>query len=268
MSKYDKLNRHFQGLAGERWHTTFEDIEKILGFRLPASARDHAAWWANNRDTMTHKLTWLDNGWNATELNQSAGHLLFVRTSVAPVRPAPAPSCSRARRATTAAQSAHPWDEPRHTNFHIAMQWTPLGRIERTPSGHITFPEAQEIPGLYCFRIRHGDVEQRYIGQTQNLKRRFGNYRNPGPSQQTNIRLNQAITEAITSGSEISVSVVTQAAWIDRGAGLREADMSSLATRCLLENMAIVADVTEDIESLNRSRPNAAEEKTRLAPLK
>ena len=48
MSKYDRLGEHLSGLDRGTTHVlSFERIEAILGFRLPRSARDYQAWWAN-----------------------------------------------------------------------------------------------------------------------------------------------------------------------------------------------------------------------------
>ena len=62
MSKYDPLSRHFRDLGGQAWHATFEDIERILGFPLPNSARAHPAWWANSADKMPQMSAWLNAG--------------------------------------------------------------------------------------------------------------------------------------------------------------------------------------------------------------
>ncbi|MDA8295258.1 MAG: hypothetical protein M0004_01495 [Actinomycetota bacterium] len=40
----------------------FGDIERLLGFRLPASARRHDAWWLDRsaNTTHSHAKAWLD----------------------------------------------------------------------------------------------------------------------------------------------------------------------------------------------------------------
>lgn len=40
---------------------SFEEIEDVLGFSLPASASKHSAWWANGGHTQAS--AWLDAGW-------------------------------------------------------------------------------------------------------------------------------------------------------------------------------------------------------------
>ena len=47
MSKYapltDRLNQH----QGDRWRARFSEIEQVLGFQLPKSARQYPAWWGS-----------------------------------------------------------------------------------------------------------------------------------------------------------------------------------------------------------------------------
>ena len=45
--KYQRLYRHLCAMNKQEWPTTFSEIEAIIGFDLPPSARDHRAWWAN-----------------------------------------------------------------------------------------------------------------------------------------------------------------------------------------------------------------------------
>jgi hypothetical protein len=68
------------------------------------------------------------------------------------------------------------------------------------------------------------------------------------------MRLNAEFVRELDVGAEISVAAVTGGAWIDWGAGPVIADMSSIATRCLLENAAILDDGAAGVESLNRGQ--------------
>ena len=42
--KYAPLYRHLAAKAGPDWRVSFEEIEIILGFELPASARLYRPW--------------------------------------------------------------------------------------------------------------------------------------------------------------------------------------------------------------------------------
>lgn len=130
------------------------------------------------------------------------------------------------------------------------MQWQLLGRIT-SQNSRLSFPTPPSKPGLYRFRVRRGNRESVYYGESENLARRFTNYRNPGPTQQTNVRVNAHFAEMLEKGAEISVAIVFEAAWISRDGNRLAADFSSKAVRRLFEHAAIQA-CGEDIESLNR----------------
>lgn len=111
--------------------------------------------------------------------------------------------------------------------------------------------ESGRSPGLYRFRIRGPVSEAIYIGESENLVWRFRYYSNPGPSQQTNIRLNAKFYEALSNGTEIGVAIVTVGAWTDFERGPVSADFHSKAVRRLFESAAIVQGMGGAIESLN-----------------
>jgi hypothetical protein len=69
MSKYDPLTRWLNTLPPTSVLATFTQIEHLLGFRLPASARKYQAWWANETNPCTrhrHALSWLNAGRKAS----------------------------------------------------------------------------------------------------------------------------------------------------------------------------------------------------------
>jgi len=48
LSKYAKLTAFLEALGTSSRRMGFAEIEKLLGFNLPRSARRYQAWWANN----------------------------------------------------------------------------------------------------------------------------------------------------------------------------------------------------------------------------
>ncbi len=89
MSKYGALRSHLEGLGTEQWRASFEEIEKVLGFRLPPSARDHPAWWANETEPQQpQKLAWLRAGWRTANLNLTGETIEFVRVRERKAMPA------------------------------------------------------------------------------------------------------------------------------------------------------------------------------------
>lgn len=58
---------------------TLNQIEDILNTDLPASARKHRAWWANDSVGHSHSQLWLDAGWRTTYISLNAGKVTFSR---------------------------------------------------------------------------------------------------------------------------------------------------------------------------------------------
>ena len=77
--KYRNLYTHLCGLPAQEWRTTFSEIESILGFELPASARLHRPWWANQSagSRHSHALAWGVAGWETAEVDMNAETLLL-----------------------------------------------------------------------------------------------------------------------------------------------------------------------------------------------
>ena len=80
-SKYRKLYEHLSRLSSSEWQTSFAEIESIIGFDLPASARLHRPWWANqgSGNGHTQSLAWSVAGWETANVNIEAETLLFRR---------------------------------------------------------------------------------------------------------------------------------------------------------------------------------------------
>ena len=62
MSKYQPLENYLKNIKHDQIDIKFAEIEQLLGFHLPASSRDHRAWWSNNssNNVMTH--AWVNAG--------------------------------------------------------------------------------------------------------------------------------------------------------------------------------------------------------------
>lgn len=81
-SKYDPLSKHLESLDAFAWQTNFQEIERILGFSLPASARNHRSWWHNNTIGHPQAPAWMDIGWKTTDVDMGAETLVFRRVDV------------------------------------------------------------------------------------------------------------------------------------------------------------------------------------------
>jgi CBS domain-containing protein len=58
---------------------TFTQIEEIIKTELPASARSHRAWWANDSVGHSHSQLWIDAGWRTTYVSLSEGRVTYAR---------------------------------------------------------------------------------------------------------------------------------------------------------------------------------------------
>ena len=88
MSKYQKLSEHLKHLASKghrHWKVSFQEIEKILGFQLPKSAREYQAWWANQTGNGHSQTTgWKSVKWRTEDLDIQGQRVTFVYHGVTP----------------------------------------------------------------------------------------------------------------------------------------------------------------------------------------
>lgn len=155
--------------------------------------------------------------------------------------------------ATRAPEHADLEDVPDgRVNVLIDMGWRHLGAVALSPEGQLIFPAAPAAPALYRLRLIGKSGHRHYIGESINLRRRFGNYRNPGPTQQTSIRINEVLHSHLAAGGRIEADVILSGIALQCDGQPRKADLSDKQTRRLLEQAALVADGGIDIESLNR----------------
>jgi hypothetical protein len=81
MGKYRPLAQFLAGFKQDSWDASFEEIERILGFSLPPSAREHRAWWANQfRGNHSQAQGWNSVGWQTREIDQRRGRVRFEKT--------------------------------------------------------------------------------------------------------------------------------------------------------------------------------------------
>ena len=79
-SKYDPLSDYLVDSSSRSIQMTFVQIERILGFDLPASARQYSAWWANESGgTHSHARSWLDASYETRGVDLGAQAINFVR---------------------------------------------------------------------------------------------------------------------------------------------------------------------------------------------
>lgn len=80
-SRYAPLAVYLQSLPTEqdKVEVSFEDIELLIGGRLPRYARQHRSWWANDSSGHVQSQQWLGAGWRVSAVNMSGGRVTFTR---------------------------------------------------------------------------------------------------------------------------------------------------------------------------------------------
>jgi len=82
MGKYEPLTARLQGHPPDEWAASFEQIEKVLGFPLPPSARRHRGWWGNQRGAgHSQARGWQDAGWQVWKVDLELERVIFRRRS-------------------------------------------------------------------------------------------------------------------------------------------------------------------------------------------
>ena len=79
-SRYDPLKRYLAERTDPVIHLSFAEIERIIGGPLPASARRHRPWWANERlGSHVHASAWMGADRRTTNVDLNTGAVDFVR---------------------------------------------------------------------------------------------------------------------------------------------------------------------------------------------
>lgn len=89
MSKYDPLTRHLNARHSAQVPMRFDEIERLLGFDLPPSARKHRAWWSNNASNSVMTKAWLAAGYHSEQVDLEGEKLVFTRLNEVVAREKP-----------------------------------------------------------------------------------------------------------------------------------------------------------------------------------
>ena len=242
--KYHRLYTHLLRRPAQSWRTTFREIESILGFRLPASARRHRPWWANQSGGRghSHALAWITAGWETAKVDMVGETLLFVP------RGQPKAIQTQSLDEVWPVHSAGGWPkglslrredmyEERTFADYTFNHVGPI-RPERDKRGEVIghlpqsrFQNESNLPlnkygsGPFCrFRVAmgwhysgiyvlaHGE-DSLCVGECEDLDRRWGpnGYSNISPrncykgGQETNCRINNLIFEKSKAGAEFDL---------------------------------------------------------------
>jgi len=85
MSKYRPLTDFLNASSAHHLPLTFAEVEAILGAKLPTSAYEHPAWWANDAGkSHVQARAWLLAGYETEQIDKQAKKLVFKRVARAP----------------------------------------------------------------------------------------------------------------------------------------------------------------------------------------
>lgn len=135
--------------------------------------------------------------------------------------------------------------------IQVECTWTEAGPVVLL-DGRLKMPPLSAEPGVYQWVLRHAGRERRYVGEAENLARRFQHYRTPGPSQTTNLRMNDRARRVLEAGGEVIVLIASSSTIIRMDAS-EPADLRSKHVRCLIENATLV-DVLAEIGQVINDR--------------
>lgn len=160
MRKYRPLQAHLEALPASSWSAPFAEIERILGFRLPESARRFQAWWANQEHgPRPHARAWLAAGWRTRGIDLRNGRVTFVRDQRPDARRTGISTPSRANpptSATVAALTSH--SDPAMGSDSIERPIVALVACAKTKASHPT--KAKDLYVSQLFRKSRAYVER------------------------------------------------------------------------------------------------------------
>lgn len=79
MSKYEPIFHHLSRLARKSVRMTFSEVEAVLGFKLPQSARKHREWSSNNTGNNVMTRQWLAASYETQQVDMGRETLVFHR---------------------------------------------------------------------------------------------------------------------------------------------------------------------------------------------
>lgn len=143
----------------------------------------------------------------------------------------------------------------RLVDVRLVLGWRPAGPVGLDGAGMLLFPTLESTPGLYRLMLPPVTVGRGrlYIGETDNLRRRLaGNYRRPGPTQTTSLRINSLLCEHLNLGGSVQLVIATTVDVQLNGQPPQPLELTHKASRLLAENAALVhARATEDVDFVN-----------------
>lgn len=84
MAKYEPLKAFLVRRSEGEVPMTFQEIEKVIGARLPPVAFKHRAWWSNNPSNSVITHAWLEAGFKTERVDMGSQKLVFRKSDQMP----------------------------------------------------------------------------------------------------------------------------------------------------------------------------------------
>ncbi len=129
--------------------------------------------------------------------------------------------------------------------IELDHEWIP---VQVSPEQRYIFPcavtpylrDAFSGPAIYrwvVYEREPGDLRRLYVGEADQLPRRLYHYLHPGPSQQTNLRLNAEFLRETQAGRSVTLEVLRFKPFEFEGANFSMGDLEDKLVRRFLENL-------------------------------
>jgi hypothetical protein len=77
--KYQPLTEFLRRQSRDVVRMSFDEIERVIGAKLPPSAGDHRAWWSNNAQNNVMTKAWKDAGFESQDVDMEGRRVTFRR---------------------------------------------------------------------------------------------------------------------------------------------------------------------------------------------
>ena len=81
MGKYTPFSDFLRQQEAAEVRLTFEQIEAIIGAKLPPSSKQYRAWWSNNPHNSVLTKVWLDAGFQTENVDMKRRRLVFRKVA-------------------------------------------------------------------------------------------------------------------------------------------------------------------------------------------
>lgn len=93
--KYEPLTEFLRRQSRAVVRMSFDEIERVIGAKLPPSATRHRAWWSNNAQNNVMTRAWRDAGFESEDVDMKGRRVAFRRVRAEPSRETGAPFVDR-----------------------------------------------------------------------------------------------------------------------------------------------------------------------------